>query len=291
MSTSTPTLTEPTFPIRAEAPRPRSYRPEDNPFPMLIADVTHRCNMACGNCYIPNRHIADMDAGWLRAILGRLPRRVQVRIAGAEATVRKDLPELVGMIRQIGHIPIVLTNGLKLAERAYVRELRRAGMRTCYLSLNGGFDDDAYEEIDGLRCAAQKRAALENLLAHNVFVNTGTILVRGVNEAVAGPVLQRLRASGLPAILKLRSIGAIGRYMERETFRLPQMLEIVRERLGIDAEARISRAGSGAEMRVGRVQIQLTQWPDMGSERRGRITPAGAIEPFFEHVLANEGGY
>jgi hypothetical protein len=38
-------------------------------------------------------------------------------------------------------------------------------------------------------------------------------------------------------------------------------------------------------------RVQLTQWPDLGSVQRGRITPDGTIEPCFEHLIANQGGY
>ena len=37
------------------------YQPEENPFMFLVADITHKCNMTCKNCYIPNRDIPDMD--------------------------------------------------------------------------------------------------------------------------------------------------------------------------------------------------------------------------------------
>ena len=40
-----------------------------------------------------------------------------------------------------------------------------------------------------------------------------------------------------------------------------------------------------------RLQVQLTEWPELGSSKRGRLTPEGMIEPFFEHLIANEGGY
>ena len=48
------------------------YEPEDNPFDLLLADITHRCNMECANCYIPNRHIPDMDVEKLYEFLERL---------------------------------------------------------------------------------------------------------------------------------------------------------------------------------------------------------------------------
>ena len=57
------------------------FAPEDNPFRTVIADVTHRCNMVCRNCYIPNRDVPDLDADWLIALIARFPRRIRLRIA------------------------------------------------------------------------------------------------------------------------------------------------------------------------------------------------------------------
>ena len=39
----------------------RDCNDENNPFNLLVADITHKCNMECANCYIPNRDIPDID--------------------------------------------------------------------------------------------------------------------------------------------------------------------------------------------------------------------------------------
>ena len=134
--------------IGAYTPGAVRFAPEDSPFRVLFADITHRCNMACANCYIPVRDLPDLPVDWLYAILERLPRRTRIRLVGAEPTMREDLPEIIARVRKLGHIPTILTNGLKLGRRSYVDRLRSAGLRTVYLSLNGGLRDDLYEEIE-----------------------------------------------------------------------------------------------------------------------------------------------
>jgi uncharacterized radical SAM superfamily Fe-S cluster-containing enzyme len=123
----------------------RTYPPETSPYETIIIDVTHRCNMACANCYVPNREIPDLDARWLLDVLGRLPRGRYIRLVGGEPTLRNDLPDLIRGIRSLGHHAVVVTNGLRLANREYVRTLKQAGLQIAYLSFNGGFDDDLYE--------------------------------------------------------------------------------------------------------------------------------------------------
>lgn len=275
----------------------RVFTPEQNPFPTLMVDVTHRCNMSCNNCYLPNRSVPDMDPEWLAGILRRLPRRTRIRLVGAEPTVRQDLPELVRLVRDHGHIPALLTNGLRLADRAYTRELRDAGLRSIYLSFSGGFRDELYLAIDGMSCADKKIAALENLVAERASVTLGMILVRGHGITHAQEVYEHAKAVREIRSIHLRSIGAIGRHMaETKPFTLIELAEIGRQIFGPDVPANPACDTDGPqesciEFQSAGMEIHLVCWPDLGSEVRGRLSPDGTIQPFFEHVIANDGGY
>lgn len=271
----------------------RSFSPEENPYETVMVDVTHRCNMACANCYIPNRQIADLDARWLSSIFARLPRGTYVRLTGGEATLRHDLPELIRDVRRHGHHPMLLTNGLKLADRAYVHELKRAGLQICYLSLSGGFDDDLYDAIDEMRCAERKRLAFENLRAEHLYTSIGVILVRGVNEHELPRIWRAVRESRNVREFHLRAVGAMGRHMNTEPFTTDEMFELFCSAAEIAPSSidRHSATGTLDDFSVGRIRVQLTEWPDLGSSVRGRLTPEGTIAPFMEHVIANDGGY
>lgn len=270
-----------------------AYPPERNPFQSVFVDVTHRCNMACRNGYLPNRDIPDMDLDWLSGILARLPRRTHIRIIGAEPTLRRDLPELVRRVRELGHLPILLTNGLKLANRRYLGSLKRAGLRTVYLSFNGGFDDAAYEAMDDLRCAARKARALDNLCAENMYVSLGVIVARGINEGQLPAILGAARQRRQVHEVHLRSVGPYGHHLPGEPYTLDEMRDLAADACGVErAWMRAQPRGANwAEARVGRVRIAVTRWPDLGSKRRGRLAPDGTIQPFFEHMIANQGGY
>ncbi|MEM9383861.1 MAG: radical SAM protein [Pseudomonadota bacterium] len=268
------------------------YAPEENPYRTVMVDITHRCNMECRNCYIPNRHIPDMDADWLIDTISRFPRRTHIRLVGAEPTVRKDLPELIRRVRDAGHLPMILSNGLKLANRQYVRKLKEAGLRTVYLSFNGGFDDDAYDAIDDLRCAKRKAAALDSLCAENMYISLGVILAREVNEHVIGPVFRAAAARRAVRELHLRSIGPIGRYMESPPLQMAEMVDRLVLHTSLDRSLVGDYEGQGhIDFAVDGLRMQITQWPDLESATRGRLAPDGTLQPAFEHVLVNEGGY
>lgn len=274
-------------------PVDRSFLPEESPYECVMVDVTHRCNMTCANCYLPNRVIPDMDARWLSSILARLPKGTFIRLTGGEATLRKDLPDIIREVRTHGHHPVLLTNGLKLADRAYVRELKRAGLQVTYLSFSGGFDDDLYEAIDEMRCAERKRMAFENLRAEHMFTSLGVILIRGLNEGELRNIWRAVQRSRNVRELHLRSVGAMGRYMSTDPFTAEEMFALFCRAAEIAPEsiAVRERSASADELFLGRVHVQMTEWPALGSSVRGRLTPEGLIAPFMEHVIANDGGY
>lgn len=271
----------------------RTHPPETCPYETVILDVTHRCNMACANCYIPNRLVPDLDADWLLSIFARLPRGRYIRFVGGEPTLRHDLPRLITAARTHGHHPVLVTNGLRLANRDYVRELKAAGLQIAYLSMNGGFDDDLYEAIDEMRCVDRKRAAFENLRAEHLFTSIGMIVVRGINEHEVRPLFEAIRSARNVREFHLRAIGAMGRYMDSSPLSLPELLDVFTRATGLDPETfeLEERTATSHDFKLGRRRVQLTVWPDLGSTVRGRLTPEGLIAPFMEHVIANDGGY
>ena len=138
--------------------------PQNNHFYSIGVDITHKCNMNCGNCYIPNRTIPDMDKKSLFVLLEKLPFKCEIRLIGAEPTMRKDLPEIISKVRDLKHRPVLITNGLKLANKDYVKKLKEAGLFIVNISLNGGTDDDIYRKMDGGAYLRKKIKALENCI-------------------------------------------------------------------------------------------------------------------------------
>jgi uncharacterized radical SAM superfamily Fe-S cluster-containing enzyme len=255
-----------------------TFELEQCPFETVQIDVTHRCNMGCKNCYIPNRDIPDLDAKWIESMVRRLPRGRFLRFVGAEPTMRSDLPELIHMVRQAGHHPVLLSNGLKLANLDYMRELKRAGLSILYLSLNGVFNDDLYNTVDGMRCAKEKRAAFENAAAERILTSVGMIVVQGVSEPHVKDFWQAALSKRSVLEVHLRSVGQVGRFMKNTPLKLDQLMDV------------FISASNASEVDLQK-RVQLTQWPDLNSTTRGRLTLEVKVAPFFEHMIENEGGY
>lgn len=305
-------------------------KPEENTFSNIVVDLTHKCNMECANCYIPNRDIPDLDKNKLFDFLSRLPERTYIRLIGAEPTMRDDLTEIIKTVKQLGHRPSLTTNGLKLAQPEYVKDLKRAGLRLLLHSMNGADCDDAYRMLDNGKWATVKVRALNNIFAERLPINTGTIIARGVNEYVFKRQVELFAecaiANGvnfdttppynrITPVLRVKSVGSIGRFMEGKAYEIEELIDLAVSELGVNrsdiqqTSAGVVKAGpqSGEaltsymfpyETQAGTVLVRLIDWKvddegviDHDNPNRGRLTQNFTVAPFFEHVKRNEHGY
>jgi MoaA/NifB/PqqE/SkfB family radical SAM enzyme len=156
--------------------------------PTTVAiDVTNRCNQRCpiclayvdamGFCYEPPveyfdkifRHFAKNDP------------KPNICFFGGEPTVHPDFLEIVERAHSYGFQVQLFTNGIRLADKAYCRELCSLGVQ-----INFGFDGtvpEIYQTLRGDNSLAVKRKAFENVVecGVNKLVVISTV-ARGVND-------------------------------------------------------------------------------------------------------------
>ncbi|WP_256290618.1 TIGR04347 family pseudo-SAM/SPASM protein [Halobellus inordinatus] len=135
--------------------------------PVVVWNVTRRCNLYCEHCYAG----ADLDAasGELTTAEGKqlLDELADygvpvVLFSGGEPLVRDDLEELVAYASDAGIRPVLSTNGtLATPERAAA--LREAGLKYAGVSVDGMPErNDAFRGQDGAFDAAVR--GIENFL-------------------------------------------------------------------------------------------------------------------------------
>lgn len=301
--------------------------PENNTFTNVYVDITHRCNMECANCYLPARDFNDMDFEKYREFVKRLAvpsnapgTSCMLRIVGAEPTLHPRVFDFIDTAHEFGHRTILMTNGLRLAKDSFMKKMMDSPCRQIYLSMNGVDNDDWYEKIDNLRCAEKKVKALENI-GNNFVLDTGTILMKGINESAIGKQVELLQSKGIKNVsIRLRNVGQLGRYTleSEQNLTLMDIARLASQQLNIPLEYIISFAGKGHRyggkiecntlefpLDIGNTNrytgywIKITSWdsnnpsgiPDPNSSVRGRITQDWKIAPFYEHLKANEHGY
>lgn len=136
---------------------------------LVFIDVTNRCNMNCPICLanIPAMgFVFDPPMEYFEKIFAELSKRnpkPKIQLFGGEPTVRKDLIDIIKIAKKkYGLMARVVTNGLKLADKEYCRELVSTGTQIMF-----SFDGGAPEIYDRTRshpeALGQKLAALDNL--------------------------------------------------------------------------------------------------------------------------------
>lgn len=138
----------------------------------IMVEVTDKCNLNCPHCYHkPNNKQTDRS---IKQILTQIEERFHaesgaVILAGAEPTVRKDLPELISQIKallkRLGRPEdvCILTNGVKLSDRAWVKEIAAAGTTMVMIGLN-------HHTYQGETVHQKQLQGIDNCIAEGIFV-------------------------------------------------------------------------------------------------------------------------
>lgn len=114
---------------------------------LLNVVLTNRCDLSCWYCFFyakEGQPIYEPTIGQIRMMLRNAKHEKgiganAVQFTGGEPTLRDDLIEIIKTAREEGYDHIQLnTDGIRLAfEPEFVKELKKAGVNTFYLSFDG----------------------------------------------------------------------------------------------------------------------------------------------------------
>ena len=163
----------------------------------LRVSVTDRCNLRCAYCmppdfadWLPGDHLLSIDE-LLTVIEVAVGEGIRsIRLTGGEPLLRPDIVEIVARINALPDPPRITltTNALRLVELA--QPLADAGLERVNISLDSlsrerfralTFRDRFDDVLAGIRAAQQ---------AGLTPVKVNTVLMRGVNEDEAVPMLR-----------------------------------------------------------------------------------------------------
>ena len=147
---------------------------------LLLATTTH-CNLGCDHCPIGDTDLGERPTSDCISELekGRQAGCDQVVFTRGEATLRRDLPMLVQLARDLGYQRIAIqTNGRMLTYAKYAHKLVRAGCTSWEVSLFGS-TAERHDEI------ARVEGAFEQTVA-----GIRNLVDLGVDCSVSSPVLE-----------------------------------------------------------------------------------------------------
>ncbi len=162
---------------------------------LVFIDVTNRCNMNCPIC------LANIPAMGFRfdpplayfekifQVLAKMEPKPKIQLFGGEPTVRKDLLELIDLAHRKYDLNCrVVTNGLRLADEEYCRELMATGVQLMF-SFDGR-DAKIYERTRKHPQAYQKK--LQGLMNAVKYHRNKVTIMTCVAEEVNGAYMADL---------------------------------------------------------------------------------------------------
>jgi 7,8-dihydro-6-hydroxymethylpterin dimethyltransferase len=155
---------------------------------LVFIDITNRCNLNCPICINNTPAMGfkfEPPFAYFAKILDHLasfPIKPSVQLFGGEPTVRSDLFEIIRYARGLGLPTRVVTNGVRLADPEYCRQL--IATKATILIAYDGADPKVYAELRGSAgVLAKKQQALDNIAAAgNAKVTLMTLIARGFND-------------------------------------------------------------------------------------------------------------
>ncbi len=152
--------------------------PISAPYRMDLA-LTYRCNIDCAHCYNEDRPLTELTTDqWKDAMLKIRDAGIpHVVFTGGEATLREDLPDLIGWAESLGLVSGLLTNGVRLADAAYLARLQDAGLDYVQITLESA-DPAVHNKMVGAESFNDTVKGLDNCLAAGIYTITNSTLTR-----------------------------------------------------------------------------------------------------------------
>jgi len=156
----------------------------------LRISVTDRCNLRCIYCMGEDgvEQLRHQDILSYEEIINVVKAGAElgiskIRLTGGEPLVRKNLVQLVALIREVPGIKdlALTTNGILLPDQA--ADLKKAGLDRVNISLDS-LDARVYQEITRCGTLEQVLAGIETALKLNLDpVKINTVLMKGINDS------------------------------------------------------------------------------------------------------------
>jgi cyclic pyranopterin phosphate synthase len=223
----------------AEAPRDTLARPLRD----LRISVIDRCNFRCPYC-MPEDQFAD-DAVFLsknerlrfeeieriaRAFVASGVRKL--RLTGGEPLLRRELPQLVSMLRAIPQVEDIAltTNGVLLPR--FAAALREAGLMRLTVSLDT-LDVATFRKLSGGRGEVSEVlagiAAAEEAGFGSIKLNC--VVMRGVNDGQVLDLIERFRGTGhIVRFIEYMDVGTLNQWQGELVVPSAELIERIAER-------------------------------------------------------------
>lgn len=150
---------------------------------------TTKCNLKCPICFadcgLPETDVSIEDVS---KILRNFKHK-KVNILGGEATVYPNLALLIQTIARSGNTPVLFTNGIKIADYDYIKDLKQLGVKEVHLQFDG-IDDNIYRSLRNKELLDYKLQAVQNLSRLDIKVVLEALIDEKINSSHIGEIIK-----------------------------------------------------------------------------------------------------
>jgi hypothetical protein len=203
----------------------KSLNPDKSKFETncVLFEVTDRCNVDCPHCYhMPDNKIVDKSVDNIIAQIKRWYRPgTGLMLAGAEASLHKGFKQLIERIVEEfkWHELLVMTNGIKFADKEFLQECKDAGLYGLCIGLN----HPSY--LDNKTIRKKQIKAIEN--ANELGMPLAYISYTMSSISELEDILEESTTSGWnPVMYRIRYGSDIGRYPDQERMYVSDIYKI-----------------------------------------------------------------
>lgn len=255
----------------------------------IIFDVTNRCNLNCPHCYqIPDsKSIDKTDNEIIREIEEELSvdGTFSLNFAGAEPTLRMGLPSFIKTLySKFGKEVSLMTNGIKFANKEYVRNLvNTGGFRKPSIGLN-------HWSYQGEVVHNKQLKGIDNLHEFGIVPVIGYTLESYDHLYDVIPEAVRLYNEGKATFVRIRLGSDIGRTPSEPFRTLSDNVERVKSvcnELGYSFKILPADNNIYHQMvDINGLQVRVIQWPDATNILLSELQ-TGPYAKFYDGPVSN----
>jgi cyclic pyranopterin phosphate synthase len=210
------------------------------PLKNLRLSVTDRCNLRCSYCmpeaeyvWLPRHDILHFEE--ISTLVDAFARGGvdRIRLTGGEPLLRRDLPELIGMIARKPAIRdlALTTNGVMLTDQA--RALHEAGLHRLTVSLDT-LRPDRFQALTRFDALPQVLAGIDEAATYFSGIKLDSVIIRGTNDDELIPLLEYARRiGGEVRFIEYMDVGGATQWSPERVMSRQEMLTVLAREYGL----------------------------------------------------------
>lgn len=204
----------------------------------LLIDTNFDCNQDCAFCFADANERKDPNPT-LEEIIKKVDdfRGIYIFLGGGEPTLRVDLPIIIRELKKRKFTIVLLTNGKKLADISYVKELKDAGLDIVQLQFDT-MDDSQYEVIRKEKLLDLKLKVVSNLKEAHILIYLWAGLIKGLNDNQVRNIISfGAENSDVVKIVFFVPMWLEGKTAEHKSITIKEIIKIFHNEYNMDEDA------------------------------------------------------